>query len=378
MSRSSIGNQSYFLFITLTIPYSRHNFPIRDQLNLGIIILMITRELHASDQQTYNDLVNHPLQSWEWGEFRLKMGLEVIRIGTFDENRLISAFQFTLHNIPRIDKTVGYLPKGPLPVPNMLQTLRRIGNQRNTIFFQLEPNVLRKSQSELPQELVPSKRPLFTKYTFHINLTLSEEELLSRMSSKTRYNIRLAQKHGVTVSVENTQEAFLCYLELTRETTKRQEFYAHNDTYHRLMWEMLSRPHGSTPQIAHILVARYQGKILATWVMFLFNGVLYYPYGASTSENKDVMASNLLMWEAIRFGKAQKARLFDLWGTPGANPTPLDPYYGFHRFKLGYGPELVEFVGSYDLMLQPFAYRLYAIADRFRWLLLKTRAHLQV
>ena len=122
-----------------------------------------------------------------------------------------------------------------------------------------------------------------------------------------------------------------------------------------------------------MLVAKYKGKTLVTWIVFTFNNVLYYPYGASSSEHKEVMASNLMMWEAIRFGKKMGCKVFDMWGSLGPSPDSKDPWYGFHRFKEGYGGKLVEFIGSYDLVLSPFLYQLYNLAHRTRWLYLRAR-----
>ena len=107
----------------------------------------------------------------------------------------------------------------------------------------------------------------------------------------------------------------------------------------------------------------------------MFNGILYYPYGASASEHREVMASNLMLWEAMRWGKTYGAKLFDLWGTPGPDPTPTDSYYGFHRFKLGYGPKLIEFVGTYDLVLKPVYYQLFNLVDRLRWIVMKLKTN---
>jgi lipid II:glycine glycyltransferase (peptidoglycan interpeptide bridge formation enzyme) len=64
---------------------------------------------------------------------------------------------------------------------------------------------------------------------------------------------------------------------------------------------------------------------------------------------------------------------FDLWGALGPNPDPHDPWYGFHRFKEGYHPDLVEYVGSYDLVINPFLYQLYCLGDTIRWGLLKLK-----
>ena len=89
--------------------------------------------------------------------------------------------------------------------------------------------------------LIPAAHPLFTKYTFVLDLTKSEEELLKNMSQKTRYNIRVAERKGVKVSEDNSDRTFEEYLKLTRETTSRQNFYAHSEKYHRLMWETLEK-----------------------------------------------------------------------------------------------------------------------------------------
>ena len=83
------------------------------------------------------------------------------------------------------------------------------------------------------------------------------------------------------------------------------------------------------------------------------------------------MAPNLLLWEIARWGKKAGYKKFDLWGALGPQADENDPWYGFHRFKQGFGPKLVESVGSYDLILNPLLYRIYTMADKIRWRLLK-------
>ncbi len=310
--------------------------------------------------------VIHPLQSPEWGEFRKKTGVKVVTS---------EGLQLTIHRIPHLPWTIGYLPKGPLPTSKMLSKLAKIGREENCIFIQLEPAVIKTHNSELITHnlgLRPAARPLFTKNTFQLDLTQSEEELLKNMHPKTRYNIRVAQKHGVEVTEDNSDKAFETYLKLTRETTTRQKFYAHNEEYHQKMWQAL-KPTG----IAHLLLAYYSPKTsnlkpipLVAWIVFIYDGVLYYPYGASSDKYREVMASNLMMWEAIKFGKRMSCHTFDMWGSLGPNPDKNDPWYGFHRFKEGYGGKLVEFMGSFDLVINPFPYQFYKITDKLRWLFL--------
>ena len=125
--------------------------------------------------------------------------------------------------------------------------------------------------------------------------------------------------------------------------------------------------------IAHLLIARYQNMPLAAWTLFSFHNVLYYPYGTSSRQFREVMAPNLLMWEAIKLGKKLGCLSFDMWGALGPNPNPNDPFYGFNKFKEGYGAQLVEYVGTYDLVLKPKLYLLYTLANSWRWKILRLK-----
>jgi lipid II:glycine glycyltransferase (peptidoglycan interpeptide bridge formation enzyme) len=194
------------------------------------------------------------------------------------------------------------------------------------------------------------------------------------MHQKTRYNIRVAQKHDVEIVEDNSEEGFETYWKLTEETTKRQNFYAHTKTYHKLQWETLnSKKQTDNALTSHLFFAKYKGEILAAWVLFIFQDTLYYPYGSSSSMHREVMASNLIMWEAIKFGKKRGLKKFDMWGAMSDTPDTKDPWYGFHRFKQGYGARHVQFIGSYDVVINPVLYELYKLADKVRWAMLKIR-----
>jgi lipid II:glycine glycyltransferase (peptidoglycan interpeptide bridge formation enzyme) len=120
--------------------------------------------------------------------------------------------------------------------------------------------------------------------------------------------------------------------------------------------------------IAHLMVANHEGHTLVSWIVFSYDGFLYYPYGASTHKYKNVMASNLMMWEAIKFGKSLGCHTFDLWGREEGK--------GFTKFKEGYNPKVVEFLGTWDLVLNKKLYLAYRGAERLRWMYLKLRAQL--
>ena len=238
------------------------------------------------DRRDFDKLAIHPLQSWAWGEFREKLGQRVVRLGRFTDGKLAEATQFSVHKIPGLPWSVGYCPRGAMPTKEMIETVKAEARKQNCIFVKFEPNVsvegtVLKEQSLQglflsDLELRPGKA-LFTPFTFQIDLTKSEEELLAGMKPKTRYNIRLAEKKGVVVEEDNSDEAFEEFQKLTEETTKRQHFFAHDRKYRQLMWKTM-RDAG----IAHLLVARYYPSsivhhplILTVWIIFIFNGVGY-------------------------------------------------------------------------------------------------------
>lgn len=301
----------------------------------------------------------HPIQTEAWANFRQSMGVTIKKTS----NGYVS-----FHRIPHTPYTIGYFPKGNVLTKKTLEELRNVGHNHQAIFIQIEPNILVEGKRQIPHDihLKPSHHPLFTRYTFVIDLTKTEEQLLRAMHPKTRYNIRVAQKHGVQVTEDNSDAAFSQYLRLEEETTARQKFYAHNSTYHRTMWRIM-RDAG----IAHLWTASYDHEVLAAWIIFVYDGIMYYPYGASSRLHKETMAPNVLLWELMKWGKNHDVQKFDLWGAMGPNPDPKDPWYGFHRFKVGYAPELVEFVGSYDLVLKPSLYTIYCAIDTVRWMILK-------
>ena len=301
----------------------------------------------------------HPLQSKDWAEFRTAMGVVVASV---DE------WFITFHKIPRTPWTIGYFPKGPIPTAILIEKLKNIGKKHNAIYIQLEPNVREDDSSSILEHssLLPSHHPLFTKYTFILDLTKSEEEQLRLMHSKTRYNLKVAQKHGVIVEENNSDESFEQFLSLSEETTSRQGFFAHNKKYQRTMWSIMRKS-----KIAHLFTSRINDEILAAWIIFAYGDTIYYPYGASSRRHREAMAPTLLLWEIAKWGKKNGYKKFDLWGALKVPADPKDPWYGFHRFKEGFSPQHVEFIGSFDLILNPYLYFLYKIADTIRWKFLK-------
>ncbi len=305
----------------------------------------------------YNKHARHPMQAWQWGEARVITGNEVVRIGEFDkEDTLTDVYQFTLHPIPMTPWKIAYLPRSVFPSPAVLKYLREYAPKYNIIFVKIEPYVRRKGfeMRKTSLDLRESPHGLFPEWTQMLELGKTEDELLSQMKSKTRYNVRLAEKKGVIVRENSTEAGFREFADLYFETCRRQQYYGHSLHYHKTIWEYLH-----DGNIAHILTAYYEGKPLASFELFFFHDTMYYTYGGTSVEHRNVMAANLLMWEAIRLGKKRGAKIFDMWGSLPPGYESNHPWAGFTRFKEGYGTEFVHFIGSFDLVVNPLAYSLY-------------------
>ncbi len=315
------------------------------------------------DHEMWNKVAPHPLQSWEWGEARGAMGIEVVRVGEFAGENLTNTFQFTIHNLPFGFK-IGYLPRSKYPSTKVIDFLHTFGKKNNLIFIKIEPYERVSSQFTVHSSLQKSPHPLFPEWTIMVDLTKSEEELFKALKSKTRYNVRLAQKKGVQIKEMTNEQGFEIFAKLYFETTKRQKYFGHNYTYHASVFEALNE------RIAHILIAFYGEKPLAAYEVFIFNGLLYYTYGGSSEEERHLMAPNLLMWEAIKFGKASGATQFDMWNALPPNYDHRDPWAGFTRFKEGYGGSHVRLSSGYDLVIKPFLYRAYCVAHAARKMIL--------
>jgi lipid II:glycine glycyltransferase (peptidoglycan interpeptide bridge formation enzyme) len=326
---------------------------------------MITIINHDYDQALYNSVAPHPMQAWQWGEARHAMGLPVIRLGEFENEQLKNVFQFTVHKIPGTPFKLGYLPRSVIPSEAVFHFLFEYGKKHNLIFIKIEPQA--KAETPLPHtqyQLIKSPHPLFPEWTQVLDLTPSEEDLLKNMKQKTRYNVRLAQKKGVTVTEMSNEEGFKIFSKLYFETTDRQHYYGHTHHYHKLIWEHMQKG------IAHILIGFYENTPLVAYELFSFNNKFYYPYGGSSDLHRNVMAANAIMWEAILLGKKLGATEFDMWGSLPPTYDEKDPWAGFTRFKEGYGSQFVQMIGSYDLIISPASYHAYSVAHKLRSLLL--------
>ena len=320
----------------------------------------------------------HILQTGEWGELKSAFDWDPVRVILDDEH----GFQVLFRRLP-IGLTLAYLPK---PVVSSRQLAPSKGEalalsekfwvevdvvckQRRAVFFKVEMDIWDNgtvSPGTLHAALRTSTHNIQPPRTIIVDLRGTEDEILARMKQKTRYNIRLAAKKGITIRSWDDLPAFY---KMMLVTGGRDGFGVHSLEYYQRAYDLF-HPTG----MAELLVAEYKGMPLAALMVFARGRRAWYMYGASTDEGRNRMPTYLLQWEAMRWARSRNAEEYDLWGIPDEDEETLevqftersDGLWGVYRFKRGFGGELRRAVQAMDRVYNPLLYRLYLwrMADR--------------
>lgn len=291
------------------------------------------------------------LQSWEWGEFQKHIGREVKRIDHVSEGGRVIAQAVKL-KLP-VGQYYWNIPKGPLgksSIEKKVEVLRE--ELPGAMFLRMEPE-------ESPNLLqVKDVQP---STTLMLDLTKDEDQLLSEMKSKTRYNIRLAQRKNVQSRIVGLKR-FDDFVRLMKQTTTRDNFRSFPESYYRNMLEVLR----SGEVKASLAMAFYDKRPLVANIMIDFDDTRTYLHGASSNLHRNVMAPYALHWYLIQDAKKKGFKKFDFWGVAPEDAPDDHPWRGVTRYKAGYGGEVVSMPGTFDLPIKHMWYETYKIAKKVR------------
>lgn len=303
----------------------------------------------------------HLLQMGEWGELKSAFGWEPVRL-ILDDG---AGAQILFRHLP-LGLTLAYLPK---PVINNQSSIISerfwkevdlICKKRRAVFLKVEPDSW---DEQVPETwnltLETSPHNIQPPRTIIVDIRGTEEEILARMKQKTRYNIRLAQKKGVTVRAWDDLDGFYKMMQVTGG---RDGFGVHSLEYYRRAYELF-HPTGT----CELLAAEFEGKPLAALMVFAHGQRAWYVYGASNDEERNRMPTYLLQWEAMRWARSKSAQEYDLWGVPDEDEETLeenfesrhDGLWGVYRFKRGFGGDLKRASQAVDRVYNSLLYRLY-------------------
>ena len=329
--------------------------------NKNLSTVRPVRDRAVWDRLARTHPARHLLQSWAWGELKARYGWQVERLALYDGETPIAGAQVLFRPVLNLFQ-VAYVPKGPMvswqepeQVSRLIEGLHEECRRRRCAFLKLEP--AETANGRLADQLVglEFRHSPFTVQpprTILIDLLSTEEEILARMKQKTRYNIRLASRKGVTVRQGKAADLDTFY-HLMQLTGKRDSFGIHSQAYYESAYELFS------PDQRALLVAEVQGEATADLMVFAHPPGAYYMFGASSGRYRNLMPTYLLQWEAIRWAKAHGCLTYDMWGVPDVDEDTMEikvsergttgsGLWGVYRFKRGFGGQVVRDIGAFD------------------------------
>lgn len=201
--------------------------------------------------------------------------------------------------------------------------------------------------------------------TMMVNLSGNHDEILASMKPKTRYNIRLAQRHDIQTRCGTFRDMDIFY-DLYSQTCHRNGINLH----HRTFFEAMFAPHNlgrdkiDTSTDFDLLIAEYEGTALAALFVVYSSTRATYLFGASATAHRNLMGTYALQWEAIKRAKSRGCTEYDLFGT-APNSDPSHPMHGLYRFKTGFGGHELHRMGCWDYPFKDDEYQHFTSQEMF-------------
>lgn len=346
----------------------------------------------------------HFLQTREWAQVKEKYGWTSMLFVWYGQPSAVNDHPEAAAMILKRTVSFGglfhasvlYTPKGPLMDweneslrTRVLNDLQAFAKKQGAIFLKLDPDVVLGtgipgsedvSEDNGGQVVMTELKRRGWKFssdqiqfrnTVIVDLSASEEDMLVRMKQKTRYNVRLAEKKGVTVRVGTLADLPMLH-KMYAETSVRDGFVIRDEGYYQTVWGTFMRSkvdkleglqvstfERSNFPTSEPIIAEVNGEPVAAIFVFYFVGRAYYVYGMSKNIHREKMPMYLLQWEAMKRAKNRGCKNYDLWGAP-EEFNENDSMWGVYRFKEGLGGQVVRTLGAWDYMPNAFLYKMYA------------------
>ncbi len=344
--------------------------------------------LSTTQADNWNDLIKdlpgaHALQTHQWGQVKAQFGWQphylIWRNPVGDVQAAVLVLQ---RRVPAqgfgLNLSVMYAPRGPLLdwadealAKRVLDDLQSFAKGEGAIFIKIDPDlpislgipgeegtILNPAGEAIKADLAKrgwhfSDEQIQFRNTVTVDLTADEEDMLMRMKSKTRYNIRLAERRGVEIRKGGVEDIDLLY-KMYAHTAIRDDFLIRHKGYYEAVWQTFFEAGLAKPIIAEV-----EEQPVGAAVIFQFGGRAWYIHGMSLDEHREKMFNYRLQWAGMLDSKEAGCHTYDMWGAPD-NFNEEDPLWGVYRFKDGFGGQVECSLGAWDYPVRPFFYRLYS------------------
>lgn len=337
-------------------------------------------ELENSDTKAWDRFVLeseygsvHQVSDWKNFQEQIPGREKVLAFGVKKNGEILAAVLCVRMATGVAQKYWWYSPRGPVFDPDknadagnfLLQETCNKLRSEGGIFWRVDPYFSDKQESNLEvKNFKASAQQYQPTDTLEIDLQKTDDEILSEMKRKGRYNINLAQKKGVKIRAlsgeEVTPKDIDDFWKLNTETTSRDKFSGHEKSYYEKFLKYLKG-------YAVLFFAEYEGRRIATALSTFCGEKAIYYFGASTSDPdfRNLMAPYLLQWEMMQYAKKRECTSYDFLGI-APEDQPNHPYSGISEFKWKFGGERRTYAPGKECVFQPFWYFLYKVAKLFK------------
>ncbi|MCK5320219.1 peptidoglycan bridge formation glycyltransferase FemA/FemB family protein [Candidatus Parcubacteria bacterium] len=314
------------------------------------------------DKNKYNNFIKQQkhsqfLQSWEWGEFQKDVGNKVLRFAIENNGKIAFVISLIKKSLP-LGMNYFYSPRIGVKHLNeeififLFKEIKKITKKEKCIFLRFDP----RSKFPISNFQFPISKTIDVQpsRTLILDISKPEEEILKQMHQKTRYNIRLAAKKDIDVRViKDIDKYFEEFWQLMAQTENRDGFRLHDKNYYLKMLKFNNK-------FIKLIAVFYQDKMLCANIVSFFGDMATYVHGASSNENRNLMAPYALQWHTIKLSKAYGFKYYDF------NGIDEQKWPGVTKFKKGFGEKEVGYLGTYDLVFDSCKYNLYKLLRKIR------------
>ena len=322
------------------------------------------------------------MQSPEWARVKTEWKNEFIVVKD-KEGNIKGTMSLLLRKMPIFNRYIMYAPRGFVcdiydkdTLKELTEKAKEIAKKYKAFIFRLDPDVLQEDEvfKEIINELGYKTKTdiksiddvIQPKYVFRLDLrNKTEDELLQSFESKTRYNIRLATKKGVTVR-EGTRDDLKIFYDIMKTTGSRDDFFIRPLSYFEKIWDEMQ------PNHVKLFIAEFEGQPIAAVFPILYGDKVWYLYGGSSNAHRNLMPNYLLQWTMIKWALENKCNWYDFRGVSGFK-NENDPQYGVYKFKKGFNPTFMEFIDEMYVVYNPvmnsifnFSMKLYGILGKLK------------
>jgi len=314
------------------------------------------------------------MQSWEWGDYKAKLGWHVFRVAVEHHGYLIAGAQMLISSKTLGLTSVAYIPRGPFGCwmdedvfSILFSKIDEIATSHHAIFLKVEPaiqscalvsSLFHQNQFQISQYSI---QPLTT---IIMDISQDEESILHNMRKSTRRKIFSAERKGVLVRPGDLEDLKI-FFHMMKITASRAKFTPKSYKYYESEWDTLQHY-----DPAGFFIASYEGMPIAAHIAYSFGAHAAFFHQVSSGEHANLNANCLLVWEEIKWARSKGCRTYDLWGIPNevdetnsedsgfCQPERTDGLWGVYKFKRGFSKNIVHYCGSFDRVYQPKIYNI--------------------